>query len=371
LKDISMQTIYANSTAALHFAANLPAKPYCSADLSRLTIRPAKTALNYAYIQPNDPFNCRWVVFDVDLGADSFHRFEDKQTAVPNLIVQNPANQNCHYLYLLKTPVWTKNTGRLVPQNYLNCIKTTMTARLDADPCYTGLICKNPLSDEWRTTELYSGLYSLDDLAKHLDLSANSLQTAQNHAYRQLESSVINGRNDYLFQLLRLFSYERITKYRELSATIGNSKAFEMWANAITKEAERINREFPNGLPVGEVKSTAKSVFNWTWERYHPAERVQRGKMGFGETRHTNPDMPTLSEEERKRRQSLSAQLTNKHRKESTELQIKQAIERLQANGEKVTKSAVAKMTGLARSKIVENYSHLFPEKVSPTVAIR
>jgi hypothetical protein len=67
-----------------------------------------------------------------------------------------------------------------------------------------------------------------------------------------------------------------------------------------------------------------------------------------------------LPEEERKRRQSLSAELTNKYRKESTELKIKQAIERLKVNGEEVTKSAVAKMTKLDRSKISKNYGFLF-----------
>ncbi len=82
--------------------------------------------------------------------------------------------------------------------------------------------------------------------------------------------------------------------------------------------------------------------------------------MGFGETRNTNIELPLLPEEERKRRQSLSAELTNKYRKESTELKIKQAIDQLKANGEKITKSAVAKSTGLARSKIVENYGFLF-----------
>jgi hypothetical protein len=355
----------------LHFSANLPPKPYCSADLSRLTIRPAKTALNYAYIQPNDPFNVRWVVFDLDLGSESFHRFEESGLSIPNLIVQNPANQHCHYLYLLKTPVWVKNTGRMVPQNYLSAVKTAMTARLGADARYTGLICKNPLSSEWRTTELYSGLYSLDDLSKHLDLNKNSLEIAQNQAYRRLEDAVINGRNDHLFTLLRYFAYERVTKYRGLSFQIGNGKVFEMWQNAIVKEAERINREFSSGLPYGEVKSTAKSVAGWVWEHYHPGELWQRGKMGFGETRHTNPDLPMLTDDEIKRRQSLAAQLTNKHRKENTELQIKQAIERLQANGEKVTKVAVAKMTGLNRTNIAENYAYLFPEKVSVTLAIR
>jgi hypothetical protein len=134
-----------------------------------------------------------------------------------------------------------------------------------------------------------------------------------------------------------------------------------MWHNAIEKEAERINTVFPSILGIGEIKSTAKSVSRWVWKHYQEGEQVQRGKMGFGETRHNyNFNAPMLPEEERKRRQSLSAHLTHKHRKESTELKIKQAIERLKANGEKVNKSKVAKITGLERARISQNYGYLF-----------
>lgn len=349
-----------NSASLTHFVANLPPKPYCSSDLSRLTIRPSKTALGYAYIQPNDPFNVFWLVFDVDLAAKSFYQFEDRNTATPNLIVQNPENLNCHYLYLLKTPVWVKNTGRQAPQAYLNSVKNAMTRQLSADSRYSGLICKNPLSGQWRTSELYTRPYSLDEIAKHIDLSESSIDYDRAKAEKSLSNQIINGRNDRLFNWLRYFAYERVHKYFELSSDIGSSKAFGMWENAIEKEAGRINSEFPNGLPLNEVKSTAKSVSRWVWEHYQPGDQVQRGKMGFGETRHTNIELPMLAEEERKRRQSLSAQLTNKHRKETTELQIKQAIERLEVNGQKITKSAVAKITGLAREVISRNYSHLF-----------
>lgn len=353
-------TIRANSSALIHFAANLPAKPYCSSDLSRLTIRPADKAISYPYIQPNDPYNVRWLVFDVDKGEDSFYSWENR-VAEPNLIVKNRENANCHYLYLLKTPVWVKGTGSKSAENYLASVRQAMTFKIGADSRYSGLICKNPLNDEWLTVEMSSNLYDLDYLADFLDLSQSSLQKAQNEAYRRLEDAVINGRNDYLFTLLRYYAYERITKYRELKAAIGESKAFAMWDNAIHKEADRINCEFPNGLGINEVKSTAKSVSKWVWNNYHPGEQVQRGKMGFGETRHNfNFDIPMLTEEERKQRQRKSAELTNKHRKENTELKIKQAIERLQANGEKVTKSAVAKMTGLERARISQNYGHLF-----------
>ena len=365
------QTPSSQPSSIIHFLANLPPKPYCSSDLSRLTIRPAKIALKYPYIQPNDPFNARWVVFVMDLGAESFFQYEEKQTAMPNIIVQNPENLNCHYLYLLKTPVWTKNTGRQAPQAYLNAIKCAMTLKLGADSRYSGLICKNPLSVAWRVSELNNRPYSLDDLGKHLDLSLSSIEQDRAKAEKGLANAVINGRNDHLFTTLRLFAYERIPRYVEFLPNIGSSKAFTMWENAINHEARRINSEFSSTLPCNEVKSTAKSVSRWVWEHYQTGEQLQRGKMGFGETRHTNTDMPMLPEEERKRRQSLSAQLTNKHRKENTELKIKQAIERLEVNGEKVTKSAVAKMTGLERARISQNYGHLFDKKVCLTVAIR
>ena len=348
-------------SSIIHFLALLPPKPYCSDDLRRLNIRPAKTALKCAYIQPNDPFNTRWVVFDMDLGADSFHQFEDKGTATPNLIVQNPENLNCHYLYLLKNPVWTKNTGRQAPQAYLNAIKIAMTGQLNADSRYSGLICKNPLNGQWRTSELHNHPHTLDDLAKHLDLSQPSIELDRAKAEKGLANAVINGRNDHLFTTLRLFAYERIGRYYELIGGIGSSKAASMWANAIEKEAIRINTDFPSVLAPNEVKSTAKSVSKWVWEHYQTGERVQRGKMGFGETRHKfNFNAPMLPEEEKKRRQSLSAELTNKHRKENTELKIKQAIERLKANGEKITKAKVAKMTDLDRINLGRNYPHLF-----------
>ena len=347
-------------SSLLHFMANLPPKPYCSDDLRRLNIRPAKTAMKYAYIQPNDPYNTRWVVFDMDLGADSFHQFEDKMTATPNLIVQNPENLNCHYLYLLKTAVWVKNTGKQAPQAYLNAIKNAMTRQLSADNRYSGLICKNPLNAHWRTSELHTRPYSLDDLGKYLDLSLPSIERDRAKAEKQLCETVINGRNDHLFTVLRLFSYERIAKYYGLLSSVSSTKAFAMWQNAIEKEANRINTEFSSVLPISEVKSTTKSVSKWVWEHYDASEKVQRGKMGFGETRNTNIELPMLPEEERKRRQSLSAKLTNKHRKENTELKIKQAIERLKANGEKVTKAKVAEITGLDRINLGRNYPHLF-----------
>jgi hypothetical protein len=69
--------------------------------------------------------------------------------------------------------------------------------------------------------------------------------------------------------------------------------------------------------------------------------------------------VPRLAQEEIKHRR-LSAEATNEARKAATEAKIKQAIEQLRAANQKETRAAVAKMTGLNRTNISENYGHLF-----------
>jgi len=36
-----------------------------------------------------------------------------------------------------------------------------MTAKMNADNRYAGLICKNPFNSQWRTLELHHSLFSL------------------------------------------------------------------------------------------------------------------------------------------------------------------------------------------------------------------
>jgi Replicase family/Primase C terminal 1 (PriCT-1) len=345
------------------FKANLPTKPYVSSDLSRLTIRTREEAVNYPYIQPNHPLNMVWLVFDVDRGEQSFYSYEDANLPPPNIVCQNWENANCHLFYQLETPVWMQSNASSKAQAYLKSIRIAITERIQADPCYSGLICKNPLHDRWRTFETNDQLFDLDYLAQFVDLKWQKSKEEQ-------QISETFGRNCTLFGTLRLHSYEKISNYKQLSAQLGN-RTYDMWLKDVEEQALAINSTFHESLPYSELRATAKSVAKWTWNNYQRGEDKQRGKMGFGETRHTNPEAPMLSDEERKERQRKSAELTNKHRKENTELKIKQAIERLELNGEKITKSAVSKMTGLHRKGIERNYSHLFPEKVDTTVAIR
>ena len=360
---MTTQSTLDTSSSLTHFLANLPAKPYCCDDFSRgLSIRPIKQAITRTHIQANTPHNLRWLIFDVDLGSDSFYCWLDKLLAEPNIICQNPDNLNCHLFYLLHTPVWINGTGRAKPEQYVNAIKTEMTAQMGADHRYTGQIAKNPLHAHWRTTELHSRTHTLSDLAGYLDLSSTSqLELAQARAERRFVDSAVNGRNDHLFSVLRFFAYERVSQYRELQASIGVSKAYDMWLQAINKESERINRSFDSLLSYSEIKSTSKSVAKWTWTNYYGGDGKDRGVMGFGTTRHNfNFATDKLSDDERISRQKAGAGYTHEQRKQSTEDKIIDAIGKLTAAGETITKAKVARIVNISRTQISMQYGRFF-----------
>jgi len=356
-------------SALSDFRVNLADKFYCSLDLSRLIVRKNANAANYPYIQHNHANKINWLVFDVDRGSESALSYQEADLPDPNIIVKNPQNSNCHLFYRLKQPVWTHAAAGTKAQNYYKAIKNGLTKQIGADDNYCGLICKNPLHGQWQTTEIHSGQFELVTFGDCLKSTWKSQAVTM-----RKESEAANevfGRNCSVFESLRFYAYDNVSSYKQLADNVG-IRAYEMWLNTLIDAAVGFNSHFNESLPYSEIRTIAKSVAKWTWSNYNPSERKRRGIMGFGETRHNfNFNVPMLDKDEIKRRQSLSAELTNKHRKENTELMIKQAIERLNANGEKVTKAAVAKATGLARSKIIANYSHLFPEKVSPTVGIR
>ena len=333
------------SSPLKRFEEHLPAKPYASRDLQRLIITSRNKALDYPYIQPNDPFNAKWLVFDIDLGHQSFFAFDDANLPPPNLIIQNPDNGNCHLFYGLKTAVWTKGTGSKKAENYLNAIKRAMTEKLGADKAYSGLISKNPFHSRWRTTErLVDVSYELDDLADYLEL--DSIKTIKPRI-EPLEAE--NGRNDCLFNTLRKYAYKNVTRVKR-------NHHFEAWTRELDNQASTINQTFADPLPLNEIRHTVKSVEKWVWNRYTATKQKRDTLKGAG---------LTLRE-----KQTLSALTTNKQRTDKTQLRIKQAIIQLNNAGQKVTQKAVANQVKLS-VRTMGRYKALFKQEKNDGVAIQ
>jgi hypothetical protein len=322
-----------------------PNKPYCTDDkASGLIIRSKGYAFARSYIQHNTVAMCHWLTFDQD--HDNLMQWEDANLPQPNLIVRNLNNRKAHVSYAIES-VCTSDAAHPKPMAYAQAIQEAFCEQLKADPGYTGFITKNPMHEDWHLWEIHNKVYTLGKLADYVDLKPRywSRQRAANYEQYGI------GRNCALFHRLRFWAYDWVSYHRDEQGT-----TYIEWMQVILVKAEGFN-EFPQPLPYGEIKSTAKSVGKWVWEKYFPkTKRKKRGAMVETFEKSELPlDLPT--------KQRLSARRTHKTRRAVTEDRIIQAIGVLTAQNKKVTKAAVGRMVGLSRTQVSMKYQHLFPEK--------
>lgn len=239
-----------------HFINTIPKKPYASDDLMYgVKIYSKDAALRKVYLQPNHPYYLHNIVFDLDYSASLVEILYSKTgIPLPNLIVENKENGRSHAIYYLKTPVFKTDASRHKPIIYLNAIQRTLQHVLDADVNYTGLICKNPLNDRWRTSTLRHTPYSLDELANKLEIDWKQISKPikQNEA-------VGLGRNCYLFHTARLWAYVAIRKHR--------GKTYGAWLQSVLDHCLKLNESITDPLGYNEVRGIAKSISRYCWKR--------------------------------------------------------------------------------------------------------
>jgi hypothetical protein len=247
------------------FRRCLPAKPYCTDDLQLgLRIRPAIEAMKRRYIQPNSPWDLRWLVYDIDRPT-AVYDWEDARAPAPNIMVLNRDNYRAHFLYGLEAPVYKQPEARQGPLRYAGAIDAALSLKLEADPGYAGLVCKNPLHKHWEVKVYERNSYDLDWLAEYLDLSP--YQDKRRHL-----PPVGLGRNCTLFEVTRRWAYRRIREEGWKEAG---------FIEAVTGYAGKYNAgRFPVPLPFAEVKATGKSVGKWVYRKMSP-----QGFRAWGDAR--------------------------------------------------------------------------------------
>ena len=114
------------------FAERLPARPYCTDDLTfGLIIRPKASAARCRYIQPNTPFAVSWLVFDLDHPYAAV-RWEDDVIPTPSIIVTNCLNGHARLLYAIETPVFNA-AGHPQPLRLAAAIQEALRQKLGGD----------------------------------------------------------------------------------------------------------------------------------------------------------------------------------------------------------------------------------------------
>ena len=270
--DTNQATLFNIFDSSLH-SESLPTRPYCSDNLSQgIYPRLQRIAVTKRYIQLNPPQQQYWLVFDIDRPNSAF-AWEDANLPPPFAVVVNESNTHCHIVYALTSPVCTSDLAHEKPLRYLAAIQYAYTERLQADVNYSGLIAKNPFSqNHWHVFPCaISVKYSLSELAEWVDLANASKRTLRG------SEAVALGRNCALFDSLRHYAYKSIRKYRKGKV--------DVWRAYILDKANEQN-VFSEPLPASEVKAIAKSVANWVWKhmRYDTEafkqRQSERGKKG-------------------------------------------------------------------------------------------
>jgi len=338
------------------FRARLPRYPYATDD-PRQGMRPRKreNAIRYRYVQVG---RYPHAIFRIVLDLDEPTWWEAMERIPPSLSIPNPrAPWRAHLVYELEPPVWLSSPkareSQANPFALVREVDARLRAYFGADPAYTGLLGRNPLAHP----HLLGGgkLWDLRSLLDELrDL------TPRRRALAYLDTATY-GRNCELFDRTRAFAYSVVGLYR------GKPGGFDLFRQAVAYEAHRLNktlfRDHPQGpLPRKEVeRSIVKSVSKWVFDRYRGTRvwvlsgtgRVDRSTLSPAARALIEPlrgeELKSHLEATRPKR-TANLEAANRKRRGQASEALLEALKRLQARGERITATALAREAGVHRN---------------------
>ena len=119
------------------------------------------------------------------------------------------------------------------------------------------MITKNPTSEKWHVFGVLNHSYELDELSEWVSIN----HTHKTHQKASECSSL--GRNCYLFDKLRKWSYQAVRKHR--------GGDYKTWHAEVLSKAREYN-EFSIPLIENEIKAISKSIAKWVWQKDNEAE---------------------------------------------------------------------------------------------------
>ena len=251
------------------FADNLSRYPYCTDNPRDGQAKRARDdAILQSHIQPNTAGRVLWVAFDVDQpdGATAWDRLS---APPPTLAMENPRNGHAHLLYALTAPVPRTDAARAKPLLYLAAAQEGIRRKLQADPGYSGNLCKNPFSARWNVKQ-WADTYSMGELADWVTLPspAEMQKRVRDPDYAGL------GRNCEMFERLRQVAYRLVRRY-------WIPGGFEYFRDALRIHADDLSAAFAEPLPMAETRAISASCARWVWKRFTPADfRAIQSKRG-------------------------------------------------------------------------------------------
>jgi hypothetical protein len=325
------------------FAASLARRPYCKkAKKDPILIRDRSTALSYPYVQLNRRL-VRYLVFDIDR-RDGAAAWLDADLPVPTIIVRSPRQSRPHLLYELSTPVSVGGDARPRPVRFMDAVWRRMEISLRSDLAYNGFLVKNPLHPSWDviTRDVSYELGKLAEFVSHIKLPPPI----------RVGSAIAGGRNCALFESMRRWAPIAVQTFDDINA----------WFDCALDKANGLNQEFQTPLPCSEVRSVARSVARYCWNRQDegrgPRRRWRMGKLGMSPL--SSNLEPTARSHAKRERHAIGGRSVSAARRATTEDRIRCEIEALRREFYRPTIVEVAERLNFSREHVSRKYGHLF-----------
>jgi hypothetical protein len=263
-------------------------------------------------------------------------------------------------------PRWRPEPVELFKGVYYGLCNSLLEAGADPAAPATSQQVKNPLSPEWTTVCMQDSHFpSLTEHAEYLDMSSRRENLIRRAADVQTglevsQSNVLfNTLQRAAYATLRQWHFDANTEYRD---AIQSSRRGRLADSLHVALSDRI-REMD--LSEIRIKDTAlelmiAKVADYAATSWDPKKAFRSGSSR-GVIRHIVEGMKTVKE----RRQAAAAYATSRKTEKTLDAMFA-AVQRLKADGKVITKSAVARESGISRKTVITRWNDL-PEGVLPS----
>lgn len=244
----------------------LPLWPLASDDLRAGVYRVSRaSALGKRYIETNPHALSNLLVVDIDQPDAALRAVWDRHDWLPNAVVENPTNGHAHAVWALSEPVTRTEYARRKPLAYAAAVTEGLRRSVDGDAGYSGLLTKNPEHDDWAAYWFTDHLYSLDELATHLQDTGDL--PAPSWARTRRKNPIGLGRNCAIFESARIWAYREARRIRQRHEwpTLDDSNDLR---SVVETSVADLNTGYSEQLPLSETRAISTSIHKWITTRF-------------------------------------------------------------------------------------------------------
>lgn len=339
---------------ALRFYNYLSDKPRWGVGKELLNLGKKESVIEKAvYIElPNH--RRHYLSFDLDYECAA-HIWIDKGFPEPTITIINNENSHATLHYELTTPILLPIKGRdsyvsFKAIRFYNFAREGLRCAMDGDKGYAGFNTKNPLFKDEDLAKRKWKVYWAD---KTYDLHYLNEFGCLNRLDKEILEIDPESRHMTMFDSCRKQAYRMVKHFSTFDAF--NGAIHQICNDFYSSHLAHIEKS--HTFPQSEIKSIARSITKWTWEKKNDPNfsnfTKNRGAMKIPRNFHEKNSPEHLAEI--KSCQQQGAFYTHKIRKDKTEDKIRKAMEKLVSSGIQVSMPKLSELTGLSINTLYRN----------------